>query len=100
VAPAGTPQAVATRLNAKIQLALNSPDISKRFTELGLRTKPGGADEMTELWKSEMAIWPDVTRNLGMVYHRENVGAEAAYWTGVSRLRSNPGLTGEAKQLS
>lgn len=67
-APNGTSPAVVMRMNTEIQKALNAPDIANRFSDLGLRTKPGGPEEMTELWRADMAIWPDVIRRLGVVY--------------------------------
>lgn len=68
VAPAGTPPSAVARMNAEIQKALHAPDIAKRFSDLGLRTKPGTPDEMNALWKADMAVWPDLIRRLGVVY--------------------------------
>ena len=75
VAPTGTPAAVVTRINAEVQKALHSPDLVKRFSDLGLSTKAGPPEEMTELWKADLAVWPDVIRRLGVVY----TGAAAPY---------------------
>ncbi len=68
VAPASTPPAIITRMHAEIQKALSDPAIIKRFQDFGLSTKLATTTEMTELWRADMKVWPDVIRKLGIVY--------------------------------
>lgn len=58
--PAGTPPAVAARLDAATREAL--PQIRARFTELGLETMPMGPDELAAYLRAEIAKWTGVVR--------------------------------------
>ena len=68
VAPAGTPASAIERMNAEVQKALRLPQVAARFAELGLSTRVASPEEMGELWKADMAVWPAVIRRLGVFY--------------------------------
>jgi tripartite-type tricarboxylate transporter receptor subunit TctC len=56
-APAGTPRAIVQKLNAEIGAALSSPDLRKRFADMGLVAKHSTPDELGKFLQSEMSRW-------------------------------------------
>lgn len=56
-APAGTPRAVVQKLNAELGVALASPDIRKRFGDMGLVTKHSTPEAFGQFLVSEIARW-------------------------------------------
>ena len=56
-APAGTPRAIVQKLNAEIGAALSSPDLVKRFADMGLVAKHSTPEEFGKFLQSEMARW-------------------------------------------
>ena len=65
-APAGTPRDILIRLNAEISRALASSEIVKRFGDIVIDVFPNNLDESAKFWRSELAIWPDLIRKLGI----------------------------------
>jgi len=61
-APAGTPRPVIERLNREIRAALASPDVIKRFEELGVEARSSTPEEMSALLASSIAKWEKVIR--------------------------------------
>jgi len=59
-APAGTPRDVVLRLNAEIGKALGSPDLRKRFDDMGLVAKASSPEEFGTFLFAEMARWKAV----------------------------------------
>jgi tripartite-type tricarboxylate transporter receptor subunit TctC len=59
-APAGTPREVVLRLNSEIGKALNSPDLKKRFDDMGLVPKASTPEEFGKFLFAEMARWKAV----------------------------------------
>jgi tripartite-type tricarboxylate transporter receptor subunit TctC len=59
-APAGTPRDVVLRLNSEIGKALNSPDLKKRFDDMGLVAKASTPEEFGKFLFAEMARWKAV----------------------------------------
>ena len=59
-APAGTPRDVVMRLNGEIGKALNSPDLKKRFDDMGLVAKASTPEEFGKFLFAEMARWKAV----------------------------------------
>ncbi len=68
VAPSNTPAAIASRMHGAIQKALHDPEVVKRLSDFGLSPRLASSSEMGDLWKSDMRIWPDVIRQLGVFY--------------------------------
>lgn len=56
-APAGTPRAVVLKLNAEIGTALATPDIRKRFGDMGLVVKHSTPEAFGQFLISEMTRW-------------------------------------------
>jgi len=65
VAPAGTPAAVVTRLNAELVAALNDPAIRAAMLGLGVEPAPGSADEFGQTIKTEIQKWAGVIKLSG-----------------------------------
>jgi len=55
--PAGTPHAIVTKLNAAIVEALASPDIRKRFDDMGLEAKSSTPDAFGKFLQAETKRW-------------------------------------------
>jgi tripartite-type tricarboxylate transporter receptor subunit TctC len=59
-APAATPREIVMRLNGEIGKALGSPDLRKRFDDMGLVAKPSSPEEFGSFLASEMNRWKAV----------------------------------------
>jgi tripartite-type tricarboxylate transporter receptor subunit TctC len=59
-APAGTPRDIVMRLNGEIGKALNSPDLKKRFDDMGLVPKSSSPEEFGAFLFAEMNRWKAV----------------------------------------
>ena len=56
-APARTPRAIVMKLNSEIGTALESPDIRKRFIDMGLVAKRSTPEEFGKFLEAEIAKW-------------------------------------------
>ncbi len=65
-APAGTPQAVVTRLNSEITTALRSSEITGRIADLGLTVIADSPDSFGKFVTAEAARWGNVVKTAGM----------------------------------
>jgi tripartite-type tricarboxylate transporter receptor subunit TctC len=65
VVKAGTPPAVVDRLNAEIRKALASPDVIKRFAELGMESTPTSPQRFGEFLKAEITRWAPIVKASG-----------------------------------
>jgi tripartite-type tricarboxylate transporter receptor subunit TctC len=61
-APAGTPREIVMRLNAEVSNALASPDLSKRFEDMGLVAKASAPEEFGAFLVSEMNRWKGLVK--------------------------------------
>jgi tripartite-type tricarboxylate transporter receptor subunit TctC len=59
-APAGTPRDIVTKLNDEVVKALASPDVRKRFDDLGLVPKSSKPQEFGDFLIAEMTRWKGV----------------------------------------
>jgi tripartite-type tricarboxylate transporter receptor subunit TctC len=59
-APAKTPRAAIERVREELLKALASPDVQKRFAELGVEPRPSTPDELREFYFSEAKRWTRV----------------------------------------
>ncbi|MBX3664818.1 MAG: tripartite tricarboxylate transporter substrate binding protein [Burkholderiales bacterium] len=64
-APAGTPAAVITKLNAEIARILKQPDVKKRFQELGTEVVGSTPKELDDYIRKEMAKWSRTAKEAG-----------------------------------
>jgi len=65
-APAGTPQPVLQRLEAETRAIVASPEMKKRFAELGVQGVGSSAAEFQSFVKGETAKWAQVVRTSGI----------------------------------
>jgi tripartite-type tricarboxylate transporter receptor subunit TctC len=65
LAPAGTPQAIVTKLNAELVKALNVPAIKNRLEQLGAEPVGGTPGACNQLITAEIAKWEPVVRESG-----------------------------------
>jgi tripartite-type tricarboxylate transporter receptor subunit TctC len=65
LAPAGTPAAIVARLNAAINLGLNSPDMQARFRQLNAEAKPGTPQDFADFIATESPKWTAMARLSG-----------------------------------
>lgn len=65
IAPAGTPPAMVTRLNAVFVAALNSPDVKARFADLMAEPAPSTPAQFSQLMQRELARYEKVVKASG-----------------------------------
>ena len=65
VAPAGTPPAIVTRINAEVNKILKSPDVTEKFAAEGGGALGGTPQEFAALLKSDYAKWGKVVKDSG-----------------------------------
>ena len=65
LAPAGTPAAVVTKLNAAINAGLQSPEIKANFVKFNAQTKIGSAVDFAAFIAAEAPSWAELVRASG-----------------------------------
>ncbi len=63
---AGTPQPIVDKLYAAVVDAINTPEVVRPFTELGMFVAPQEPDEFRQYISSETARWGEVIRKAGI----------------------------------
>jgi tripartite-type tricarboxylate transporter receptor subunit TctC len=66
LAPAGTPKAIITRLNAEINAVLKLPDVRTKLEAVGIEIQGGTPKEYAALIKSDLAKWGKVIQEAGI----------------------------------
>jgi len=66
LAPAGTPKAIITKLNAEINAALKLPDVRAKLEAAGIEIQGGTPQEYAALIKSDLAKWGKVVKDAGI----------------------------------
>ena len=66
LAPARTPRAVLSRLNAEIVKAIHTPEVQERFIGQGLDPVSSTADEFSALIKSDLVKWAKIVKQAGI----------------------------------
>ena len=61
--PAGTPKAVAEKLNADLNRVLANPEVKERFARIGMQTAPGTPDELAATLRADLARWSKVVKD-------------------------------------
>ena len=64
-APKGTPADVTSRLNQEVRKALDTPELQKRFADLGGEMRPMSPDELMAYVKAEHEKWAKVVKTSG-----------------------------------
>jgi tripartite-type tricarboxylate transporter receptor subunit TctC len=65
LAPAGTPPAIVSRLNADITAVLRLPEIRERFSAAGLEPLTSTPEQLAQLMKTEALKWAKVIKDSG-----------------------------------
>jgi tripartite-type tricarboxylate transporter receptor subunit TctC len=65
-APAGTPAAIITRLNAEINKALNDPGVRKGFSDSAQEPTGGGTEQFTQFVREEYAKFARLVKELNV----------------------------------
>ena len=71
MAPAGTPAAMTTQVNAAVNRTLAAPELQKKLEEAGALVMRGSAADFGAFMQKDHARWGDVIRRAG-VSTREN----------------------------
>jgi len=66
LAPAGTPKAIITKLNAEINAALKMPDVRTKLETAGIEVQGGTPQDYAALIKSDLAKWSKVIKAAGI----------------------------------
>jgi tripartite-type tricarboxylate transporter receptor subunit TctC len=66
LAPAGTPDAVITRINTELARILQLNDVKDRFASLGVEAKSSSPAEFSALIKSELARYAKLIKEIGI----------------------------------
>jgi tripartite-type tricarboxylate transporter receptor subunit TctC len=65
-APKGTPANVIARLNSEVREVLTSPEISKKFTDLGMEPLPMTPEQFDTFVKQEVTRWHPLIKQLNI----------------------------------
>jgi tripartite-type tricarboxylate transporter receptor subunit TctC len=66
VAPAGTPPAIVTRLNAELRKIIDSPDIKKVLGRVGFEAFSSSPQEMQDTIKLQLGKWGKMVKDAGI----------------------------------
>ena len=66
LAPAGTPKAIAAKLNTEINAALKLPDVRAKLEAVGIEIQGGTPQEYAALIRSDLAKWGKVVKEAGI----------------------------------
>jgi len=66
LAPAGTPKAIVTRLNAELVKAMHAPDLKERLEAMATDPATSTPEEFADYIKKEIAKWEEVVRQAGL----------------------------------
>lgn len=66
LAPAGTPKAIITRLNAEINAALKQPDVVAKLEAAGIEAQGGTPEDYAAVIASDLAKWRKVIEQAGI----------------------------------
>lgn len=65
-APAGTPRAIADKLNGEVNAILAMPEVIERFTSIGVELKTATVDEFTRHTEAEVIKWTRLVKAAGI----------------------------------
>jgi tripartite-type tricarboxylate transporter receptor subunit TctC len=65
-APARTPRAIVTKLNAEVNRILQQPDTRQRLAAIGMEPMGGSEDAFAKYYQAESAKWAKVIREAGI----------------------------------
>ena len=65
MAPAGTPEAVVTKLSADLRTVLGDPELRQRFEGLASYVRPLSPTETAAFIRAERDLWRPIVRQVG-----------------------------------
>jgi tripartite-type tricarboxylate transporter receptor subunit TctC len=65
VAPQGTPQALARKINDDLRKALARPELTKKLEEMGNYSRPMNPRELADFVRDERQLWGPIVRQVG-----------------------------------
>jgi tripartite-type tricarboxylate transporter receptor subunit TctC len=65
-APAATPLAIVTKLNAELRKVISTPDVQERFFQMGAEAAPGSPEHLDDYVRSEITKWGKVVKAMGI----------------------------------
>lgn len=66
LAPAGTPEAVISKLNSEIMKSLQAPDVKAKLASIGLQVQTSTPDEFARFMVKDWKVWDKVIRSLNI----------------------------------
>jgi tripartite-type tricarboxylate transporter receptor subunit TctC len=54
------------RLSAELIKTMNSPEVSKRLSEVGMEVTPSTSEQMASIIQSDQKFWVPLIRKLGL----------------------------------
>ena len=66
VGPAGLPREIVERLNREVNTALRSPELLRRFAELGYETAPGSAEQFAAEIRRDIELYRRIVKGAGI----------------------------------
>src|SRR5262249_53467739 len=64
--PAGAPAPLVDKLHAAVDATVRSPDVAKKFTDLGADPQFGTPQEFAAYVASDLLKWPDLAKDAGL----------------------------------
>jgi tripartite-type tricarboxylate transporter receptor subunit TctC len=64
-APAGTPEPVVSKLQAEVKKILESAEVSKKLSDIGLEPSPSSPQELADYQRREIEKWAKVVKDSG-----------------------------------
>jgi tripartite-type tricarboxylate transporter receptor subunit TctC len=66
VVPAATPREIVARLNKELVTAINSPEMTKRLSDLGVEPAAGTPEQFADMLKADRQKWPALIKSRGI----------------------------------
>jgi len=64
--PAGTPPEIVSKLSTELFKTMNTPDVQKRLTDVGMEVLPTTSDQMAQLIRKDQQFWVPLIKKLGI----------------------------------
>lgn len=66
LAPARTPKAIVSRLQADIKLVMSMPDVRERMAKMGVDVVTSQPEEFDKFLRAELVKWGNVAKQAGV----------------------------------
>jgi tripartite-type tricarboxylate transporter receptor subunit TctC len=64
--PTGTPPEIVSKLSTELFKTMNTPEVQKRLTEVGMEVLPTSSDGMGEIIRKDQTFWVPLIKKLGI----------------------------------